>query len=300
MVTWWLWFIWSYFIELALDKWYYIINIDKKTYAARNDLDFDSNPNYELIEKDINQLEHLPVNIDYIINFAAESHVDNSITANKIFLDSNIYWVYNLLELVRAKWIDDRPVFLHISTDEVYWDITKWSCNEESTTFASNPYSATKAAAEQLMFAWGRTYGIKYMITRSSNNYWFWQYPEKLIPKTFEFSSKNRKMTIHGSWEYTREWIYAKDNCEWILTVMEKWEIWEIYNISSGVHYTNLDIVKKVLKVVWLSEDFYEHVENRLWQDTRYSIDSSKIMKLWWSPKTSLDEYLIEYYKLHK
>ncbi len=292
LVTWWLWFIWSYFIQLALEKWYYVINIDKKTYASRKDLDFENNPNYELIEEDICEIQHLPVNVEYIINFAAESHVDNSITANKIFLDSNIYWVYNLLELIRSKWVDDRPKFVHISTDEVYWDIDNWTCDEKSRTKASNPYSATKAAAEQLVFAWGRTYSIEYIICRSSNNYGYWQYPEKLIPKTIEFLLQWKKMTVHWDGSYKREWTYAWDNVEWILLAMEKWTIWEIYNISSWEEYDNLTIVQKILKEFDKPNDFYTHVENRIWQDTRYSISSEKIKKLWWKSNMTIDKYL--------
>lgn len=300
MVTWWLWFIGSYFVELALNKWYYVINIDKRTYAARSDLAFDKNPNYELIEEDICTMKHLPVNIDYIVNFAAESHVDNSILANKIFLDSNIYWVYNLLELVRSKWVDDRPKFIHISTDEVYWDIDDWTCDEKSRTKASNPYSATKAAAEQLVFAWWRTYWIQYIICRSSNNYWFWQYPEKLMPKTIEFVLQWKKMTIHWDWSYKREWTYAWDNVEWILLAMEKWILWEIYNISSWEEHSNMTIVKSVLEKLWMPNDFFVHVENRIWQDTRYSISSDKIKELWWKPKMTIDKYLPIYIDNYK
>lgn len=300
MVTWWLWFIWSYFVELALSKWYHVINVDKKTYAARRDLDFDSNPNYELIDEDICDIKHLPVNIDYIVNFAAESHVDNSIIANKVFLDSNIYWVYNLLELVRSKWVDDRPKFIHISTDEVYWDIDEWTCDENSRTKASNPYSATKAAAEQLIFAWDRTYWIEYIICRSSNNYWYGQYPEKLMPKTIEYLLQDKKMTIHWDGSYKREWTYAGDNVEWIILAMEKWELWEIYNISSWEEHGNLTIVKKILNELAMPDDYFTHVENRIWQDTRYSISSEKIRKLWWEPKMTVDKYIPTYIYKYK
>ena len=292
MVTWGLWFIGSYFVELALNKWYHVINVDKKTYAARDDLSFTSHPNYELIQEDICTLWHLPVNIDYLVNFAAESHVDNSITANKVFLESNVYWVYNLLELVRAKWIDDRPVFVHISTDEVYWDVTNWFCDENTQTKASNPYSATKAAAEQLVFAWWRTYWLEYIICRSSNNYWFGQYPEKLMPKTIEYALQDKIMTIHGDWSYKREWTYAWDNVAWIMLAIEKWKIWEIYNISSWEEHSNLTIVKKLLLEIWKPEDYYKHVPNRIGQDTRYAINCNKIRSLWWIPKMTVDAYL--------
>lgn len=290
-------FIGSYFVELALNQGYHVINIDKKTYASRTDLDFDSQDAYEFIEADICTLNHLPNNIDFLINFAAESHVDNSITANQIFFDSNIHGVYNLLELIRSKEVSDRPVFLQISTDEVYGDILTGTKLESDMLKPSNPYSATKSAAEQLLHGWGRTYGIEYMICRSSNNYGFGQYPEKLIPKTIEYALQNKKMTIHGNGSYEREWTYAGDNCKGILLTMEKGNIGEIYNISSGEMMTNLSIVQKVLHALDKPVDFYEFVENRIGQDIRYSVDSSKIRNLGWKPEMILEKYLPNYVK---
>lgn len=148
------------------------------TYAARKDLDFNKYQNYEFIEEDICKLKHLPPNINYLVNFAAESHVDNAILSNRVFFESNVYGVYNLLELLRGKDPADVPIFIHISTDEVYGDIISGSRKETDMLKPSNPYAATKSAAEQLIFAWGRTYGIKYKICRSSNNYGYGQYPE--------------------------------------------------------------------------------------------------------------------------
>lgn len=288
-------FIGSHFVELALQKGYHVINIDKKTYAARTDLDFDNRKGYEFIESDICDLKHLPNNIEFLVNFAAESHVDNSITANQIFFDSNIRGVYNLLELTRAKDMSDRPAFLQISTDEVYGDILEGTRLETDVLKPSNPYSATKSAAEQLIHGWGRTYGIEYIICRSSNNYGFGQYPEKLIPKTIEYALQNKKMTIHGNGSYEREWTFAGDNCRGILFAMEKGEKGQIYNISSAEMMTNLSIVTKVLHALGKPADFYEFVENRLGQDIRYCVDSSKIQRLGWKSKMTLEKYLPEY-----
>jgi dTDP-glucose 4,6-dehydratase len=293
-------FIGSHFIDLLLKKGYYVINIDKRTYAARTDLSFDKNPNYELIVEDICLLKHLPPNISYLVNFAAESHVDNSILANESFFESNTRGVYNLLELIRSKDPSDRPVLIHISTDEVYGDILDGSSKENAPLTPSNPYSASKAAAEQLINGWKRTYGIKARISRSSNNYGFGQYPEKLIPKTMHLVSKNIKMTLHGDGSYQREWIHVGDNCNAILMIMEKGEDGETYNISSGEMLTNLEIVKLILSHMKKPGDFYEFVENRIGQDIRYSITSEKIKKLGWQPKMNFKKYLPNYLKLMK
>ncbi|MEM2174988.1 MAG: GDP-mannose 4,6-dehydratase [Candidatus Micrarchaeia archaeon] len=300
LVTGGLGFIGSYFVELLLKKGFYVINVDKVTYAARKDLNFEKYKNYEFIKEDICHLKHLPPNIDYLVNFAAETHVDNSIIANKVFFDTNVYGVYNLLELVRGKDSADRPIFIQISTDEVYGDVLKGSRNEKDLLKPSNPYAATKSAAEQLIFAWGRTYGIKYKICRSSNNYGYGQYPEKLIPKTILYALENKPMTIHGDGSARREWTYVEDNVEGIYLVMEKGEINEIYNISSGEEYSVLEIVKMILKEMKKPEDFYLFVEDRPGQDIRYSLDSSKIRKLGWKPKMTLKKYLPLYIKKFK
>ncbi len=299
MVTGGLGFIGSYFVRLALDRGYYVINVDKQTYASRNDLKFEENENYEWIKEDICNMVHLPSNIEWIVNFAAETHVDNSILANDVFLQTNIKGVYNLLELVRLKDPADRPKFLQISTDEVYGDILTGSKKEDARLIPSNPYAATKASAEQLLYAWGRTYGLEYIICRSSNNFGYGQHEEKLIPRTIEFTMQDKKMTVHGDGSYTREWTYAGDNCEGILLAMEKGKMGEIYNISSGEMLTNLEIIKKILVAMGKPEDHFEFVDNRVGQDVRYCVDPSKIKALGWKPKMDLKQYLPEIIKLY-
>lgn len=300
LVTGGLGFIGSYFVSLLLDRGYAVVNVDKKTYSARQDVDFHTRDDYEFIEADICQLEHLPNNVEWVVNFAAESHVDNSITANKIFFESNIRGVYNLLELIRAKDPSDRPLFLQVSTDEVYGDVLAGSRLETDMLKPSNPYSATKAAAEQLVFGWGKTYGIQYSICRSSNNYGYGQYPEKLIPKTIEFALQGKPMTIHGDGSYQREWTFVGDNCTGILMAMEKGTLGQVYNISSGDMLSNLTIVKKTLRALGKPEDFFEFVENRVGQDVRYSIGSPGIRALGWRPAMTLEAYLPEYVALCK
>lgn len=300
MVTGGLGFIGSCFVELALSRGYHVINVDKKTYAARKDLDFEKYPDYEWVNEDICTMSHLPSNIEWIVNFAAETHVDNSILANDVFFQANVKGVYNLLELIRLKDAGDRPNFLQISTDEVYGDILTGSCKEMDRLKPSNPYAATKAAAEQLLYAWGRTYGVKYIICRSSNNFGAGQHEEKLIPRTIELTLQNKKMTVHGNGSYCREWTYTGDNCEGILLAMEKGTMGEVYNISTAEMETNLSIIQKILRLMGKPDDHYEFVENRVGQDIRYSVDTSKIRELGWAPKMNLDKFLPELIKMYK
>lgn len=300
MVTGGLGFIGSYFVEMALARGYHVINVDNQTYAARNDLHFENNPDYEWLKDDICTMHHLPPNIDWIVNFAAETHVDNSILANDVFFQTNIKGVYNLLELIRIRDVGDRPKFLQISTDEVYGDILEGARSEDDRLKPSNPYSATKSSAEQLIYAWGRTYGVEYIICRSSNNYGFGQHEEKLIPRTIELTLQGKKMTVHGNGSYCREWTYAGDNCEGVLTAMEKGQLGEIYNITSGEMITNLEIIKKILKLMGKSEDHLEFVENRVGQDIRYSVNPEKMKKLGWKPQMDLDKYLPELIKMYE
>jgi dTDP-glucose 4,6-dehydratase len=288
-------------VDLALKAGYYVINVDKKTYAARDDVDFDNRKHYEFIEEDIATMTHIPPGVDYVVNFAAESHVDNSIHANEAFYNSNIGGVYNILELLRAKDETDRPILFHISTDEVYGTCHNGSFTEEDKLLPSNPYSATKAAAEQLIFGWRHTHGIKAIICRSCNNYGFGQYPEKLLAKTIEFLLNGKKMTVHGDGTYRREWIYAGDNCEALLTVLEKGKEGEVYNISSNEEYSVIEAVQLIVEAMGKTDkEALVHIPNRPGQDLRYSVDCSKVMALGWAPKTKLKEYIPTYIKLYR
>ena len=292
LVTGGLGFIGSCFVEMLLKRGDSVINVDKMTYAIREDTNFEKYPNYRFLKKDICDLRDLPQNIKYIVNFAAESHVDNSIVSTAPFFKSNVHGVYNLLELIRRLPKEKQPVFIQISTDEVYGDILSGSFGETYTLKPSSPYSATKAAADQLVMGWGRTYGLKYRITRSSNNYGYGQRPEKLIPKAMKLAIKNEKIPIHGDGSYRREWIYTEDNCSAIILVMERGIDGEIFNISTGEEFTNLEIVKKVLRIMNKPNDLYRFVTDRPGQDVRYSVDSRKIRSLGWQPKMTLDQYL--------
>jgi dTDP-glucose 4,6-dehydratase len=292
MVTGGLGFIGSHFIEMLLKEGYHIINVDKRTYASREGLEFEKDKNHKLIEKDICDLKTLPEGISHIINFAAESHVDNSIANSSPFIQSNVVGVFNLLELVRKTQKEKRPIFIQISTDEVYGDILDGSFKETDRLIPSSPYSASKAAADQLVMGWSRTYGLRTRICRSSNNYGFGQTDTKLVPTTMKNAFKKKKAIVHGDGSYKREWLYVEDNCEAIRVVMKKGKDNEIYNISSGNERTNLEVVKLILRAMNLPENHYEHVADRPGQDRRYSVNCEKIKQLGWQPKMTMEEFL--------
>jgi dTDP-glucose 4,6-dehydratase len=301
MVTGGLGFIGSYFVRMALERGYEVVNVDKVTYAARQDLQFERYPNYHFVKADICEMTHLPVGVEAIVNFAAESHVDNAILANQDFFHSNVQGVYNLLELVRAKDETDRPLFVQISTDEVYGTILRGSFKETDRLCPSNPYSATKAAADQLVLGWKNTYGLPVQIIRSCNNYGFGQYPEKLLAKTIEFLLRGKKMTIHGDGSYRREWLYAGDNCEAIFLIMERGQVGEIYNVSSGEEHSVLEAASMAARAVGVDpKDAFVFIPNRPGQDLRYSVNSDKVRSLGWRPTRTLADYLPEYVALYR
>ncbi len=292
LVTGGLGFIGSHFVQLLLAKGYEVINVDKRTYASRQDIDFTGLENYQLIEKDICDLTSLPAGISYVVNFAAESHVQNSIYENQVFFRSNVQGVYNLLELVRTMEGASKPTFIQISTDEVYGDTKEGVFSETDRLKPSSPYSATKAAADQLVLGWIRTYGVQARICRSCNNYGFGQNSEKLIPRTTKLAFQGKKMTVHGSGLYSREWIHVEDNCEAILRVMEKGIDGEIYNITTGVSRTNLEVIQLIHKMVGVPEGHFLFVEDRPGQDIRYAVSWDKIRALGWEPRWTLETYL--------
>ena len=225
-----------------------------------------------------------------MLNFAAESHVDNSINDTTPFIKSNILGTHNLLELVRGKREYDRPLFFQISTDEVYGDKDEGQFYENDRLKPSNPYSASKAAAEMLVLSYHRTYGIDYVMTRSTNNYGERQYQEKLIPRILDCIKEERKIPLHGDGSYVRDWMYVKDNVEAILKIVETRTKNEIFNVGANNQMSNLDVTKTILN--WFQKDhdqMISFVENRWGQDVRYSINCDKLKKLGWSPsRTSL------------
>jgi len=284
-------FIGSHFVELALSQGHKVLDIDFMGYCANRSLPFDDNPNYQHLNKDICDVKHLPV-CDILVNFAAETHVDNSINDTTPFVHSNIIGVHNLLEVCRGKKEYERPLFVQISTDEVYGDLKEGEFFETDALKPSNPYSATKVAAEALVLAYHRTYGIDYLITRSSNNYGERQYEEKLIPKSIKYLQEGKKIPIHGDGTYIRDWIYVKDNAQGILSLIENKKKNDTYNIGSGNRLQNIEVVKQI--VDWFGVSFEESVQfvpNRWGQDIRYALNTNKINNTGWQPKQNKGIY---------
>lgn len=286
-------FIGSHFVEECLQRGWNVIDIDKLSYAANHKLPWDNHKNYTFIKADISEIDHIP-SCDILINFAAESHVDNSIKSSEVFVKSNILGTHNLLELIRGKPEYDRPLFFHISTDEVYGDRLDGKFTELDKLSPSNPYSATKAAAEMLVFSYHRTYGINYVITRTSNNYGERQFEEKLIPKCINCIKNNKSIPIHGDGSYIRDWTYVKDNVSAYMLLIDKQIKNDVYNIAAENYLNNLQVAKTVLQWHNKDESAIKFVENRWGQDIRYAINSEKIKKLGWVPK--YDNGLYKFY----
>ena len=268
-----------------------IVNLDNLTTGSNvKNLEKIDESNYQFINDDIKNHEtvnKITNDIDAIVNFAAETHVDRSISNPKQFLETNILGTYTLLEAAKKH----ETLFVHISTDEIYGDATNQdSFNEKSILKPSNPYSASKAAADHLVSSYARTYGIKCIITRCTNNFGPFQFPEKLIPKTIIRAQKNLKVPLYGDGNQIRSWIYVLDHVSAIESLITKGDPGEAYNITSWNEISNKTIVGKILSIMGKSNDLIEYVGDRPGHDKRYSIDSSKIQnEIGWKPAYDFD-----------
>jgi dTDP-glucose 4,6-dehydratase len=300
-------FIGSYVTRECLKKGWYVRGIDKCTYAANMDLleEFNNYKNFIFEQKDIYDIEFL-YDCDYVINTAAETHVGNSIVSSDDFIHSNINGVHNLLELIRNHRQEGRqvPILLHFSTDEVYGDIEEGEHIETDILKPSNPYSATKAAADQLILAWGRTYNLPYIVVRPTNNYGVGQYVEKLIPKTCKYLKLGRRIPLHNNGTPIRNWLHAYDTAQAVITIIESEVKNEIYNICGGFEQSNLDTVQKIIILNKGNSDNLENYLdltcNRPGQDIRYALNDDKLRNLGWKPQMIFDKELkniVEYYK---
>ncbi|MCL4378726.1 MAG: dTDP-glucose 4,6-dehydratase [Actinobacteria bacterium] len=292
-------FIGSNFIHYLIKKYpeYKIINLDKLTYAGNleNLKDIENNSHYNFIRGDIcdrNIVEEIFKNhkIDAIVNFAAESHVDKSITDPGVFIQTDVYGSFVLLEAAKNY---NVKLFLQISTDEVYGSIGKGSFKETDPLKPNSPYSASKAGAEMIVRSFFKTYGTPVVVTRTSNNFGPYQYPEKIIPLFVTNLIDNKKVPLYGDGMNVRDWIYVSDNCHALDLVMHKGSLGDIYNIGGGNEKPNIWITKNILSILGKPETLIEPAADRLGHDRRYSVDCSKIRKtLGWTPETNFEEAL--------
>jgi dTDP-glucose 4,6-dehydratase len=294
-------FIGSNLINILSKKNYFIINIDKVTYASNFNNISSNIKNYKFYKQDINNQNFIKKILDkynpsLIFNLAAETHVDRSIDGPKQFINSNIYGVFNLLEAIRK--FKKKIKLIHVSTDEVYGDIINNKSSKESDAYnPSSPYSASKASGDLLIKSYVRTYKIPAIITNCCNNYGLNQYPEKLIPTIIYKIINNKPITIYGNGRNIREWIHVEDHCSALIKISEKGILGDNYNIGSGIELNNIDIVKKIIysfkeiDINLANKAKFIFIKDRPGHDLRYSLNSSKIKKkLKWNCKYNFDK----------
>ena len=304
LVTGGLGFIGSNLIKILLKKKYVVINIDKISYSSNfyNTKQFSKNKNYKFIKCDLFNknklnkiiLKHKPVGI---FNLAAETHVDRSIDNPSPFIKSNILGLFNLLEVIRNYYKNKKKIkLIHISTDEVYGDVSNGRSKETDSYKPSSPYAASKASSDHLVSAYIRTYKIPAIITNCSNNYGPRQHPEKLIPKMIFNILNNKPLPVYGKGLNSREWIYVDDHCEALEKIYKKGKIGSFYNIGSNINVNNINLVKKLLQIAKNKYRFgkkvkIKFVSDRPGHDLRYAINSKKLKKeLNWKSKIDLDK----------
>ena len=306
------------FTKLLLERGWLVYGIDKFTYVANfEELQTLANiyPNtFTYVTEDIKDIDRLP-ECDVVFNLAAESDVDNSILNMDNFIDSNISGVKNLLEIITHRSVqikNNKPLFFQVSTDEVYGDKEEGSFDETAALMPSNPYAATKAAADMLVESWSRTHGLDYIIARPSNNYGQNQYPEKLIPTVVRRLQRKQKVKVHNKGLPIRSWTHVEDTAEAFILLYEKACRNNIYNIQSDYEQTNFVTVTKIINAYFMGSidieipNYDEHIDyeyNRPGQDIRYSISCESIKNYGWTPKKVFDKEivkLVDYYKKRK
>lgn len=296
-------FIGSNFIRHLLEKWNVeIVNIDKLTYAGnkKNLTDMEKKKQYSFVKGDITDkkiVQKAMKECDTVFNFAAETHVDRSIANSSEFMHTNMIGVHTLLEAARKL---DVKTFIQVSTDEVYGSIESGFVDENGVLNPSNPYSASKAGADLLALSYSKTHGMDVRITRSSNNFGPFQFPEKIIPLFITNILEGKKIPIYGAGKNKRDWLFVKDNCKAILLVANKGKKGEIYNIGSGSELSNLELSEKLLAIMGGKKEMMEFVKDRPGHDYRYALDFEKIKALGFAPSGDFDSKLrhtVDWYK---
>ncbi len=297
-------FIGSNFIRHIVQKYpdYKIVNLDKLTYCGNLDnlKDIENHKNYKFVKGDITDASlvgKLVGESDIVINFAAESHVDRSITDPGVFVNTNISGTFTLLEAAKKTGVE---LFVQISTDEVYGSVEAGSSKETDALDPNSPYSATKAGADLLARSYFVTFKLPVIITRSSNNFGPYQYPEKIIPLFITNLMAGKKVPLYADGMNMRDWLYVVDNCEAIDVVMHKGNPGEIYNIGVGGEITNLELTRGLLGILGRDESFIEYVKDRPGHDKRYALDVTKLKALGWRPRHDYRDALkltVDWYK---
>jgi dTDP-glucose 4,6-dehydratase len=299
-------FIGSNFVRYTLDRYddVEVVNLDKLTYAGNleNLRDVEHDPRYTFVRGDICDAGIVGATLrgaDAVVNFAAETHVDRSITGPQDFIRTDVLGTHTLLEAVRKHSV---PRYLQVSTDEVYGSTETGAFTEESDLDPSSPYSASKAGGDLLVLAYHRTFSSAVLITRSSNNYGAWQYPEKIVPLFITNALDDRELPVYGDGLNVRDWLHVDDNCAGIDLVLRRGAPGEVYNIGGGNEVQNLTLTRRILELLGKSDDLIRHVADRPGHDRRYAIDSSKLMKLGWRPKVPFEAGLartVAWYRDH-
>jgi dTDP-glucose 4,6-dehydratase len=291
-------FIGSHFVRrmLARHRDVRVTVLDKLSYAGNlaNLAEVAGDPRYRFVRGDISDpaaVEGVAADADLIVNFAAESHVDRSLDQPDAFIQTNLYGTFVLLEAARRH---GSSRFLQVSTDEVYGDVSSGSSSEASPLRPSSPYSASKAGGDLLVHAYRTTYGLPTVISRATNTFGPYQYPEKVIPLFVTNALGGLPLPVYGDGQQTREWLHVDDHCEALEILLERGEPGEIYNVGSGDELSNLDLARQILELTGQPISLVEHVEDRLGHDRRYSVDSSQVRGLGWQPRRRWAEALAE------
>ena len=282
-----------------------IVVLDKLTYAGNLDnlRNVAGDPRYSFVKGDICDaavVDEVAAGADAIVNFAAETHVDRSISGPEDFIRTDVIGTHVLLEAVRARGVGR---FLQISTDEVYGDIAEGASVETDALRPSSPYSASKAGGELLVLAYRRTYGTPVVITRSSNNYGPWQYPEKIVPLFVTNALDGQPLPVYGDGRNVRDWIYVDDNCRALDLVLRAGRDGEIYNVGGGHEVANVDLTRAILAELGLGEELVRYVADRPGHDRRYALDCGKLRRLGWEPRVGFAEGLartVAWYAEHR
>ena len=298
-------FIGTHVVEALIEHGYRVYGYDAETYAAS--LDWLETRRgfsdiFKYVKADICELEHLP-DVDAIINLAAETHVDNSLIDSGRFVRSNILGVHHLLELCRGKRAYQIPTFIQISTDEVYGSVAEGRTTEANCLAPSSPYSASKAAADHLVGAYGHTFGVPWRIVRPSNCYGVRQHPEKLIPKAVKHLALGRPIPIHEGGNATRSWLDVKDCASAILTVLEKGSDGQVYNIGGNTEMSVRGVATQIIHAFWETTEPASYMDfgyERLGLDSRYHVDDTKLRALGWEPEGNLARDIPELVRLER